>query len=88
MSHDIQGVLDGWPFVPDEIQAHIITGDDGREKIQMRIDLGLVQMEMSGRPDGERPDGFESLLEFYEAKALAPAKAAKALRLTLPTAPA
>jgi UvrB/uvrC motif len=69
LSHDIQGVLDGWAFVPDEIQARIITGDDGREKIQMRIDLGLVQMEITGRPDGERPDGFESLLESYEARA-------------------
>jgi hypothetical protein len=28
-------------------------------------------MELSGRPDGERPDGHESLLEFYEAKAQA-----------------
>ena len=35
----------------------------------MRIDLGLIQMEIDGRPDGERPEGYESLLEFYEAKA-------------------
>ena len=34
----------------------------------MRIDLGLIQMELNGRPDGERPGGFESLLELYEAK--------------------
>ena len=35
----------------------------------MRIDLGMVQMEMIGRPDGKRPEGHESLLEFYEARA-------------------
>ena len=34
----------------------------------MRIDLGMVQMELTGRPDGERPQGHESLLEFYEAE--------------------
>ena len=37
----------------------------------MRIDLGLIQMELAGRPDGQRPDGFESLLDCYEAKAQA-----------------
>ena len=35
----------------------------------MRIDLGLIQMELDGRPDGQRPDGFPSLLDSYEAKA-------------------
>lgn len=29
----------------------------------MRVDLGVLQMEMSGRPDGERPFGCQSLLE-------------------------
>ena len=37
-----------------------VAGDDGREKIQMRIDLGLIQMETTGRPDGERPGGSTS----------------------------
>ena len=69
MSQDIQRLLDDWEFEPDQLQVRFITGDDGREKIQMRIDLGLIQLELSGRPDGERPEGHESLLEFYEAKA-------------------
>ena len=69
LSQDIAGILDGWEFEPDAIQVRIITGDDGAEKIQMRIDLGLIQMELDGRPDGERPEGFESLLDSYEAKA-------------------
>ena len=69
MSQDIKHLLDGWDFEPDQLQVRFITGDDGREKIQMRIDLGLIQLELSGRPDGERPEGHESLLEHYEAKA-------------------
>jgi hypothetical protein len=32
----------------------------------MRLDLGLLQMEVHGRPDGQRPHGRESYLEFYE----------------------
>jgi len=61
--------LDDWEFEPDQLQVRVIVGEDGREKIQMRIDLGMIQMEFSGRPDGTRPQGHESLLEFYEAKA-------------------
>jgi len=58
----------GWDFDPEEIQVRKITGDDGAPKIQMRIDLGLLQMEVVGRPDGQRPHGFESLLDYYEAQ--------------------
>jgi hypothetical protein len=67
MSQDIRSILAGWDFDPDRVQVRVVAGDDGSEKIQMRIDLGLMQMEVSGRPDGERPQGCESLLEFYEA---------------------
>jgi hypothetical protein len=67
MSQDIRSILAGWDFDPDRVQVRVIDGDDGSEKIQMRVDLGLMQMEVSGRPDGERPQGCESLLEFYEA---------------------
>jgi hypothetical protein len=70
LSRDIGALLAGWEFEPDRIQARIITAIDGSERIQMRIDLGLMHMEMDGRPDGLRPDGHESLLELYEAKAL------------------
>ena len=69
MSQDIERILDGWEYEPDGLQVRIITGDDGTKKIQMRIDLGLIQMELDGRPDGQRPNGFPSLLDSYEAKA-------------------
>jgi hypothetical protein len=66
MSQDLRPILAGWDFDPDRVQVRIVTGDDGLEKIQMRIDLGVMQMEISGRPDGERPHGRESMLEYYE----------------------
>ncbi len=69
MSKDITPILDGWDLDPDEFQVRIVAGIDGRDKIQRRIDLGLIQMELAGRPDGERPFGFDSLLDFHEARA-------------------
>jgi hypothetical protein len=69
MSQDIRPILSDWDFEPERVQVRIISGDDGSAKIQMRIDLGLLQMEMDGRPDGDRPEGFESLLDFHEARA-------------------
>lgn len=71
MSKDITPILEGWDYDPDDIQVRIITGDDGQDKIQMRSDLGLIQLETSGRPDGQRPAGFESLLDAYESRAQA-----------------
>jgi hypothetical protein len=65
---DIGDVLKGWQFRPGKVTARKIIGDDGRERVQLRLDLGLLQMEMSGRPDGLRPYGKESLLEYYEER--------------------
>jgi hypothetical protein len=69
MSQDLRPILAGWDFEPERVNVRIITGDDGSEKIQMRIDLGVMQMEVHGRPDGDRPEGCESLLDFHEAAA-------------------
>jgi len=69
LSKDIEPILDGWDHDPDEFQVRIVTGLDGRDKLQRRLDLGLIQMELTGRPDGQRPHGFESLLDFHEARA-------------------
>lgn len=63
---DISGILGGWSYNPDQINARRIIADDGEERIQVRLDLGILQMHVTGRPDGSRPMGFESLLEYYE----------------------
>ena len=68
MSKDITRLLNEWKYEPDEVLVRIVPGDDGRSKIQLRVDLGLLQMEMDGRPDGIRPDGYESWLEYYAHK--------------------
>ncbi len=66
MSNDVTQLLNQWPFHPDVVLVRVISGDDGRSKVQLRVDLGLLQMEMDGRPDGSRLEGFESWLECYE----------------------
>lgn len=66
MSKDIGLILHGWDANPDEVTVRRINGIDGSPKIQMRLDLGVLQMETEGRPDGKRPHGYESLLEYYE----------------------
>jgi hypothetical protein len=68
MDKDISGIIDGWDHEPAQIIVRKITGRDGMPKLQLRIDLGLLQMELDGRPDGRRPYGQESLLEHYEAE--------------------
>src|SRR3990172_12805903 len=66
MSNDLTRLLNDWQFQPDEVLVRIVPGDDGRGKVQLRVDLGVLQMEMAGRPDGLRPEGFESWLDYYE----------------------
>lgn len=68
MTRDISDLLNQWAFDPDQVTARVIVGVDGREKIQMRIDLGLLQMERDGRPDGQRPEACDSWLEHFERR--------------------
>jgi hypothetical protein len=70
LNYDIGPILDGWSYEPDDLTVRLIRGDDGREKIQVRLDLGVLQMEIDGRPDGERPHGFESALDYFEEQAI------------------
>lgn len=65
MSKDIASVLSDWPYEPGRISVRRIVGEDGQPKIQLRLDLGLLQMETEGRPDGQRPYGCESYLDYY-----------------------
>lgn len=69
MSLDLNTVLRDWPHESGAIKVRKIAGLDGREKIQLRIDLGVLQMEMNGRPDGVRPHGCESLLVYHQQRA-------------------
>lgn len=66
MNKDIRTILSGWEFIPGHISARWITGDDGKPFIQLRLDMGVLQLYPEGRPDGKKPFGFNSLLDYYQ----------------------
>ena len=68
MDFDISRLLDDWEYKPGQMSVRKFTAKDGTEKIQLRLDLGVLQMNASGRPDGKRPFGYPSLLEYYKAR--------------------
>jgi hypothetical protein len=68
MTIDLTRLLQDWPYEPGQINVRLIQGDDGMPKIQMRLDLGVLQMEVTGRPDGLEPNSCESLLEYFERR--------------------
>lgn len=68
MNPDITELLDKWPYESGKINARLVKGKDGQPRIQVRLDLGLLQMHTDGRPDGQRPFGYPSLLEYFESK--------------------
>ena len=65
INNDITPILEGWDYRPDRPAVRQIVGIDGKPKIQLRLDLGLLQMEATGRPDGKRPHGHDTLLAHY-----------------------
>lgn len=64
---NLDALLARWPYTPGQVSARRSHGSDGRPVVQLRIDLGVLQMEVSGRPDGSRPEGFATLLEALRA---------------------
>jgi hypothetical protein len=64
-TNDISNMLGDWLYQPGKLNVRIIEADDGREIIQLRLELGIVQMELHGRPDGVEQDGYPSLLELF-----------------------
>ncbi len=63
-SFDLRYVLKSWPYDPDK-DMRLVRGDDGRQVLQIRTPLGVEQYELDGRPDGTRPHGMETVLEYY-----------------------
>jgi hypothetical protein len=64
MYHDIDAALEGWDYKPGVVQARLVQARGGRQVIQLRVDLGIFQLETSGRPDGTRPHGCQTYCEY------------------------
>lgn len=68
MDFDISRFLEQWEYQPGQVVVRRFKAKDGSEKIQLRVDLGLLQMNAEGRPDGKRPYGHPSLLDYYRTR--------------------
>ena len=69
-NHNIDGLLRQWEYDPETVNVRMEKGDDGRAVIQMRVDMGLLQLETSNRPDGARPFGFETYYDYLVSEAI------------------
>ena len=69
MSEDLSEILRDWPYEPGQLQVRKIEGSDGKPKLQLRLDMGVLQLELNGRPDGHEPFDCESLLEYHQQRA-------------------
>ena len=65
MSLDLQSITQGWDYQSGRVIARWITGDDGVRRVQLRVDLGVLQMDPEGRPAGRHPHGYEALLDYH-----------------------
>src|SRR3954466_14469507 len=76
MRRDIDDTLQGWPYEPEpnEVMAREVRARDGRMVVQIRVELGVLQLEVGGRPDGTRPPGFATYLEYLRYRATARGK--------------
>lgn len=68
-SEDIDHVLRNWEYDAEGINVRKCLGSDGRQVLQMRLDLGILQLEETGRPDGQRPGGKDTYYDYLVSQA-------------------
>ena len=64
----LDDLIQDWEFNPHTLNVRMVKGNDERDVIQMRVDMGVLQLETTGRPDGtvvegDHPSYLEYLLE-------------------------
>jgi hypothetical protein len=65
MNLDLNELLDEWDCSADEVCARVVQGQDGENILQLRVDLGILQMALDGRPDGLRYHGLPSVYDHF-----------------------
>ena len=68
-SNNIDRLLRDWAYEPGRPVVRRAVGEDGRELLQMRVDMGVLQLETTGRPDGEKPEGFSTYYDLLVSAA-------------------
>ena len=64
---DIDEILKQWPFDPFSVNVRQLDLPE-RNVLQMRVDMGLLQLEIEGRPDGKRPHGAKTYYDYLVKK--------------------
>ena len=64
---DIDHILSQWPFDPLSVNVRLLELNQ-REVLQMRVDMGVLQLEIEGRPDGVQPDGSNTYYDLLMKK--------------------
>jgi hypothetical protein len=77
VNQDIDFILRDWEYKAGAVQARLVQAHDKRQVIQMRVDLGVLQLESDGRPDGTRPHGYQTYYEYLFDKVRSAEKAGK-----------
>jgi hypothetical protein len=67
---DIDHILKTWTLEPGELGVRLLKAGNGRELLQMRIEMGVLQLEVSDRPDGARPGGAPTYFDYLLALAI------------------
>ncbi len=65
---DLHATLRDWPYEAEKISVRKILSADDAIRVQMRVELGVIQMESEGRPDGVKPHGCATLLDYHKKR--------------------
>lgn len=66
----LDDLIKEWEFNPHTLNVRMVKGNDGRDVIQMRVDMGVLQLETTARPDGTLVEGHPSYLEYLQEAVL------------------
>ena len=62
---DIDEILKQWPFDPQSVNVRMLELSH-RQVLQMRVDMGVLQLEIDGRPDGTKFNGQNTYFDFLQ----------------------
>ncbi len=60
---NLDAVFKDWLYDPTAVSVRLGEGSDGREVILMRVEMGVLQLEVTKRPDGIRPEGADTYFD-------------------------
>jgi len=62
---DLSRILGDWPIGGNRPTVRMVRTASGGRVVQVRLELGILQFALTGRPDGRRPHGADSLLDWH-----------------------